>query len=79
MMCSKPAIDATEYEPSHCLHEPGETWVYCKACDCWTAHPDQTDRDGIVEGSNSLAAASPVAAGARAVFDLIDAATVALD
>lgn len=34
MMCFKEASDS--YAPED---EYGDEWCYCKACDCWTAHP----------------------------------------
>lgn len=40
MMCLGPAMG--EYWSDWEIDEYGDTWVYCKPCDCWTAHPPET-------------------------------------
>ena len=45
MLCGKEALDGYEYTPrgENQIDEGGPHWVYCRACDCWTEHPDQTN------------------------------------
>ena len=47
MLCGKPASDGYEYEDpeSGVGDRGGPHWVYCRACDCWTEHPDP-EREG---------------------------------
>lgn len=44
MMCFQPSRDGafvSEYDM-----QTGETWHYCRPCDCWTSHPPEERADG---------------------------------
>lgn len=44
MVCGKPALDGYEYTPKGgSIDEGGPHWVYCRACDCWTEHPEKQE------------------------------------
>lgn len=53
MMCLGPAM--AEYWQNSEEDEYGDTWVYCKPCDCWTSHPPETVEEYYCEINESCA------------------------